>query len=98
MKLTFSGFKGELSGGISAAIVSLPLNALYGAIAFAPLGKEHLADGILAGMFSSIFAGFFTAIFSAKKTPIVPGPQPSSSIVLSSAIGQLMAAGLLGRH
>ena len=48
---TFSNIKGDISGGISAAVIALPLALAFGVSAFVSIGTpEALARGAAAGM------------------------------------------------
>jgi MFS superfamily sulfate permease-like transporter len=47
---TFSNFKGDLAGGVTAAIISLPACIGYGIIVFAPLGVKYAPYGALLGL------------------------------------------------
>ena len=51
MKLT-SNLRGDIFGGLTASIVSLPLSIAFGVAAFAPLGPEYVAQGALAGLYA----------------------------------------------
>ncbi len=89
----FSNTKGDLIGGFTAAVVTLPAIIIYGTIAFAPLGNNYVGMGILAGIFCSVFAGFFAAVFGGTKA-MVSGPQAPSALVFGATISQLLATGL----
>lgn len=84
----FSNFKGDLSGGLSAATITLPLSIGYGLIAFAPLGTEFAPLAVLTGLYAAIFAGFFAALFGG--TPIqITGPNAPQTLVLASVVSGL---------
>ena len=42
-----SELMGDIWGGLTAAIVALPLALAFGVAAFAPLGAEHASTGAL---------------------------------------------------
>jgi len=44
-----SELMGDVWGGLTAAIVALPLALAFGVAAFAPLGPEHASTGALVG-------------------------------------------------
>ena len=52
-----ANIRGDLFGGLTAAIVSLPLSIAFGVAAFSPLGPEYVAMGALAGLYASIIGG-----------------------------------------
>jgi len=91
-KSSFSGFGGDLAGGLSSGIVSIPGNIAFGMIAVAPLGAEYIGVGVLAGMFSSIVAGIFASLLGGAPG-MISGPKMPTALVFGSLLGQLLAAG-----
>lgn len=89
--ISLSNLKGDISGGISSAIVSLPGNIVFGLIAFAPLGNAYMAQGILAGMYCSIFAGLCAAVFGSTPA-MISGPKAPVALIFSAVIIQLFAS------
>lgn len=88
-KISLSNVSGDISGGITSGIISLPGNIIFGIIAFGPLGPEYTAQGILAGMYSSIFVGLCAALFG--RTPgMISGPKAPISLVFSAVIAQFL--------
>ena len=49
--------KGDLSGAITAATITMPPCIGYGIIVFAPLGVGFASSGALLGLYTAIFAG-----------------------------------------
>ncbi len=89
--ISLSNLKGDLSGGISSAIMSLPGNIVFGLIAFAPLGSQYAGQGIMAAMYCSIFAGLFASVFGSTPA-MISGPKAPVSLVFSAVIVQLLAS------
>lgn len=83
---------GDLSGGIASAVVSIPGNVAAGVIAFAPLGPEHVGQGILAGMLSSIIAGFLASLLGGAPG-MIAGPKATTSMVFAAMLTSLLATG-----
>ncbi|MBC7952407.1 MAG: SLC26A/SulP transporter family protein [Rhodospirillaceae bacterium] len=78
-----------MSGGLVAAVVSLPQSVPLGAIAFAPLGPDWIWLGVLSGLYCSIFAGSVAALTGG--TPLmVTGPRPSASLIVAGLVAALM--------
>jgi len=50
--------KGDLSGALSAAVITLPISIGYGMLVYAPLGVAFSPQGALAGVYAAVFAGF----------------------------------------
>jgi len=87
---TFSNIKGDISGGISAAVIALPLALAFGVSAFAAIGTpEALARGAAAGMYGAIFTGIFAALFGGTPSQIT-GPTGPMTVVITEFIATLM--------
>jgi len=84
--------KGDLSGGLAAAIMSLGSNVAAGVIAFAPLGPDYVGHAIMAGMLSSIVAGLVASL-SGSAPGVIVGPQVTTAMALAALLGQLLVTG-----
>ena len=63
--LTFDNLRGDIYGGLTAAVVALPL-----ALAF----NVTSGAGPVAGLYGAIFVGFFAALFGGTpRSPARPG-------------------------
>lgn len=60
----------NVSGGLLAAVVSLPLSMGLGALAFAPFGPEFVSRGVLAGLYSAAFLGLVAVLMGARGAAI----------------------------
>ena len=54
---TWAELKGDLSGAITAATITMPPCIGYDIIVFAPLGVGFASSGALLGLYTAIFAG-----------------------------------------
>jgi SulP family sulfate permease len=88
--VTFSNFKGDLSGASTAAIISLPACIGYGIIVFAPLGPNFTPYGALLGLYTTVFAGFCAAWLGGNPVQI-SGPKAPSTLVLAALFAILVA-------
>ncbi len=88
-KYDLSNFKGDLSGALAAAILSLGGNIVYGMISFAPLGPKFVGVGIIAGMFSSVFNGLLASIFGSTKI-MISGPVVPAAFIFAAVITKLI--------
>jgi SulP family sulfate permease len=52
--LALSELKGDLAGGVSVGILTIPMSMGYGLLAFQPLGDDYVSHGIIAGLVSAI--------------------------------------------
>jgi sulfate permease, SulP family len=84
-----SNLRGDLFGGLTASIVSLPLSIAFGVAAFAPLGPEYVAQGALAGLYAAIISGAMASMFGGTPAQI-SGPTAPMSVVVTSVIVSLM--------
>ncbi len=86
----FHNVKGDISGGISAAVIALPLALAFGVSAFAPIGTpEAMAMGAAAGLYGAIFTGIFAALFGGTASQIT-GPTGPMTVVITEFIATLM--------
>ena len=68
--------KGDFFGGLTAAIVALPLALAFGVASGA---------GAIAGLYGAIFTGFFAALFGGTSTQIT-GPTGPMTVVMALVI------------
>ena len=66
-------FRGDLFGGITAAVVGLPVALAFGVAS---------GLGAIAGMYGAIAVGFFAAVFGGTRSQI-SGPMAIAMAVLS---------------
>jgi len=83
----FSNLRGDVFGGITASVVSLPLAIAFGVAAFAPLGPEYVAQGALAGLYAFIIAGFLATVFGGTPGQIT-GPTAPMAVVITAFIAR----------
>ena len=84
----FSNIKGDFSGSISAAIITLPMAIGYGIIAFAPIGIHFAPQAALLGIYTTIFGAFIAALLGG--TPLqITGPKAPLTLILSTLIASL---------
>lgn len=62
--------RGNVVGGVLAAVVTLPLSMGLGALAFAPFGPEFAATGVLAGLYAAAFLGLVAVLMGARGVAI----------------------------
>ena len=81
----FSNLKGDLFGGLSSAIIALPVALAFGIVAFAPLGPEFASQGALACLYGAIFTSFFASLFGGTPTQVT-GPTGPMSVMVAAMI------------
>jgi len=79
--LHFDNLRGDLYGGLTAAVVALPLALAFGVSSGA---------GPIAGLYGAIFVGFFAAIFGGTPAQI-SGPTGPMTVVMAAIFTQYTA-------
>jgi sulfate permease, SulP family len=77
----FRHLRGDFFGGLTAAIVALPLALAFGVASGA---------GAIAGLYGAIIIGFFAALFGGTPTQI-SGPTGPMTVVMTTVIASLVA-------
>ena len=83
-----SAVTGEFVGPLTASIVSIPVEATYGAIALAPLGPNYLALGAIAAVFCVIISNIAGAVFGTRPG-LLGGTRPALVLGIAALIGDL---------
>ncbi|NJO45879.1 MAG: SulP family inorganic anion transporter [Oscillatoriales cyanobacterium RM2_1_1] len=81
-KIHFRNLQGDLFGGLTAAIVSLPLALAFGVASGA---------GPVAGLWGAVLVGFFAALFGGTPT-LISEPTGPMTVVMTAVIASLTAA------
>lgn len=85
MKITnylhFRNLRGDIFGGVTAAIVALPMALAFGVASGA---------GAIAGLYSAVLLGFFAALFGGTPT-LISGPTGPMTVVMTAVITNLTA-------
>ncbi len=87
---SWRGLRGDLSGGLAGAMVSIPQSMGMGVVAFAPLGGDYASVGLVAGLLGGVLVTTCSALFGG--TPgLISGPRGSVSLVIAAILAHLMA-------
>jgi SulP family sulfate permease len=81
-RIHFRNIKGDIFGGITAAIIALPMALTFGVASGA---------GASAGLWGAILVGFFAALFGGTPT-LISEPTGPMTVVMTSVIATLTAA------
>jgi sulfate permease, SulP family len=76
----FSHWKGDLTGGFTAAVVALPLALAFGVASGA---------GAIAGLYGAVTLGFFAALFGGTPTQ-VSGPTGPMTVIMTAVVTLLV--------
>lgn len=85
----FSHLRGDLTGGFSAAVVTIPVSIGYGVLALAPLGPEYVAHGVLAGLYA-VICGCLTALLLGANTTMIYAPRSIVTFLIGSLVLQTL--------
>ena len=81
-KIHFRNVKGDIFGGITAAVIALPMALTFGVASGA---------GASAGLWGAILIGFFAALFGGTPT-LISEPTGPMTVVMTAVIAGLTAA------
>jgi SulP family sulfate permease len=80
-RITFNNLRGDIFGGVTTAIVSLPLALAFGVASGA---------GPIAGLYGAVCVGFFAALFGGTPT-LISEPTGPMTVVITTIIATLKA-------
>jgi SulP family sulfate permease len=80
-RITFNNLRGDLFGGVTTAIVSLPLALAFGVAS---------GTGPIAGLYGAVCVGFFAALFGGTPT-LISEPTGPMTVVITTIIANLTA-------
>ncbi|HEY9883642.1 MAG TPA: SulP family inorganic anion transporter [Thermosynechococcaceae cyanobacterium] len=80
-QIEFNNLRGDLFGGVTAAIVSLPLALAFGVASGA---------GPIAGLYGAVCVGFFAALFGGTPT-LISEPTGPMTVVMTAIVASLTA-------
>ncbi len=77
--------RGDLAGGLTAALVLATIEGSYGLLAFAALGPEHAQTGFLLGATTAAVASIF-AMLCGGRGPLLSGSTAALALLMSSLL------------
>lgn len=81
-QINFKNLRGDLFGGLTAAVIALPMALAFGFASGA---------GAEAGLYGAILVGFFAALFGGTPT-LISEPTGPMTVVVTGVIASLLAA------
>lgn len=81
-RINFRNLKGDLFGGLTAAVIALPMALAFGLASGA---------GPVAGLYGAILVGFFAALFGGTPT-LISEPTGPMTVVITGVIATMIAA------
>jgi len=79
--------RGDISGGTTAAILTIPVSMGYGLLTMYSLGDQYAGYGLLAGLFSAIFVQIAAVLLGAD-TAMMYAPRSVVAFLLSTIVLQ----------
>jgi MFS superfamily sulfate permease-like transporter len=89
-RLDLAKLKGDLAGGVTSAVLTVPVSMGYGVLALAPLGDQFIPVGILAGLYSAIFIPL-TILLLGDRHALMYAPRSVVTFLLASVIAGSLA-------
>ena len=80
-RIHFDNLRGDIFGGLTAAVVSLPLALAFGVASGA---------GAIAGLYGAVCVGFFAALFGGTPT-LISEPTGPMTVVMTAIVASLTA-------
>lgn len=81
-RISFGNLQGDIFGGLTAAIISLPLALAFGVASGA---------GAISGLYGAICVGFFAALFGGTPT-LISEPTGPMTVVMTAIVASLTAS------
>ncbi|NEQ54930.1 MAG: SulP family inorganic anion transporter [Leptolyngbya sp. SIO3F4] len=81
-RINFRHFRGDLFGGVTAAVIALPMALAFGVASGA---------GATAGLWGAVLVGFFAALFGGTPT-LISEPTGPMTVVMTAVIANLTAS------
>ena len=81
-EIRFDNLRGDLFGGVTAAIIALPMALAFGVASGA---------GPAAGLYGAVLVGLFAALFGSTPT-MISEPIGPMTVIMTAVIAQLIAA------
>ncbi|MEA5451656.1 SulP family inorganic anion transporter [Leptolyngbya sp. CCNP1308] len=81
-RINFRNVRGDLFGGVTAAVIALPMALAFGVASGA---------GAASGLYGAVIIGFFAALFGGTPT-LISEPTGPMTVVFTAVIAQLFAA------
>ncbi|MDX2224237.1 MAG: SulP family inorganic anion transporter [Rhodospirillaceae bacterium] len=89
--------KGDLSGGLSAALVTIADSIPFGVMAFVALGPEFAMLAPLTGLYAAICGGLVAAVLGGTPA-MMSGPRAPTVVIFAAMVATLAAAPDLDAH
>lgn len=80
--------RGNAIGGLTAAVLAVPVCVGFGILALAPLGPQYVQHGVLAGLYGAVCGGFTAALLGGGRGTIIYSPRGIVTFLISTLVAQ----------
>ncbi len=77
--------RGDLVGGVTAAMLSIPISMGYGLLALSSLGEAYVPQAILAGLYAPVF-GCLVAVLLGANTTMIYSPRSIVTFLIGAIV------------
>ncbi len=92
---TFGHWKGDLAGGLTAAVLTVPVSLGYGILALSPLGDAYVSHGAKAGLWCAVLLPLVGAFLRGESTLMYAPRSVVAFLIGSVAVHNLAGAGVI---
>jgi sulfate permease, SulP family len=82
-----ANLRGDLTGGFTAAVLTIPVSMGYGLLAFAALGEAFVPQAILAGLYAPV-CGCIVALLLGANTTMIYSPRSIVTFLIGAIVLQ----------
>ncbi|MDY6804453.1 MAG: SulP family inorganic anion transporter [Cyanobacteriota bacterium] len=86
-----SNLRGDIFGGLTAAVIALPMALAFGVGIAAAAGNPEGFSGAQAGLYGAVLVGLFAALFGGTPT-LISEPTGPMTVVMATVVTSLVAA------
>jgi sulfate permease, SulP family len=84
--------KGDIAGGVSAGVLTIPVSMGYGILALQPLGERYVSYGVVAGLLSAILALLAGALLRGA-AGLLYTPRSVVTLIMAAVVFEGVARG-----
>lgn len=81
-------WRGAIAGAVTTALVQMPFDAVYGTIAFAPLGPRFAPIAVASALIGTVIAHVVATLAGSRH--MVLGPRPATTLLVAGLVTALL--------
>ena len=85
-------FKGDIAGGVSAGVLTIPVSMGYGILALQPLGDRYVSYGVVAGLLSAVLVLLAGALLRGSAA-LMYTPRSVVTLIMAAVVFEGVARG-----